>query len=102
MKIGFHSNQLSLTGTEIALFDYAHHNEQELGHKSVIFYQILFSNHLTKNDIVSLSHHRLSTRQLGSVVLQRHVSKKALQSYKKTKQEALWSTQKTAPEHIKL
>ena len=39
MKIGFQSNQLSLTGTEVALYDYAHHNERELLNESVIFYQ---------------------------------------------------------------
>jgi hypothetical protein len=39
MKIGFQSNQLSLTGTEVALYDYAHHNERELLNESVILYQ---------------------------------------------------------------
>ena len=38
LKIAFHSNQLSITGTEIALYDYALGNEQQLGNKSVIFY----------------------------------------------------------------
>lgn len=36
MKIGFHSNQLSLRGTEIALYDYAFYNEKLLGNESVI------------------------------------------------------------------
>ncbi len=36
-KIAFHSNQLSLRGTEIALFNYAKYNEDILGNKSVIF-----------------------------------------------------------------
>lgn len=36
MKIAFHSNQLSLRGTEVALYDYAHHNEQLLGNSSMI------------------------------------------------------------------
>lgn len=36
MKIGFHSNQLCLRGTEIALYDYANHNEKILGNKSFI------------------------------------------------------------------
>lgn len=36
-KIAFHSNQLSLRGTEIALFTYAKYNEEILGNKSVIF-----------------------------------------------------------------
>ena len=35
-KIAFHSNQLSLRGTEIALFAYAKYNEDILGNKSVI------------------------------------------------------------------
>ncbi len=38
VKIAFHSNQLSITGTEVALYDYALGNEQQLGNKSVIFY----------------------------------------------------------------
>ncbi len=38
LKIAFHSNQLSITGTEIALFDYAAGNEQQLGNKSIVFY----------------------------------------------------------------
>lgn len=37
MKVGFHSNQLSLRGTEIALYDYADFNERLLGNQSVIF-----------------------------------------------------------------
>lgn len=36
MKIAFHSNQLGLRGTEIALYDYAHYNEVELGNQSII------------------------------------------------------------------
>ncbi|MBU3568099.1 hypothetical protein [Polynucleobacter alcilacus] len=39
MKIGFHTNGLSLRGTEIALYDYANHNQQLLGNESVIFYR---------------------------------------------------------------
>ena len=39
MKIGFHTNGLSLRGTEIALYDYAHHNQQLLGNESLIFYR---------------------------------------------------------------
>ncbi len=38
LKIAFHSNQLSITGTEIALYDYAIGNEEQLGNKSIIFY----------------------------------------------------------------
>lgn len=36
--IAFHSNQLSITGTEIALFDYAHGNQELLGNRSFILY----------------------------------------------------------------
>lgn len=39
MKIGFHTNRLSLRGTEIALYDYALHNQELLGNESVIFYR---------------------------------------------------------------
>jgi len=35
-KIGFHCNQLSLRGTEVALYDYAHYNETLLGNESFI------------------------------------------------------------------
>jgi hypothetical protein len=34
--IGFHSNQLGLRGTEVALYDYAFYNEQLLNNKSII------------------------------------------------------------------
>jgi hypothetical protein len=36
MKILFHTNQLSLRGTEVALFDYARYNEEILGNESII------------------------------------------------------------------
>jgi len=36
-KIAFHSNQLCLRGTEVAMFNYAKYNEDILGNKSVIF-----------------------------------------------------------------
>ena len=39
MKIGFHTNHLSLRGTEIAVYDYALHNQELLGNESVIFYR---------------------------------------------------------------
>jgi len=39
MNIGFHTNSLSLRGTEIALYDYALHNQTLLGNKSIIFYR---------------------------------------------------------------
>lgn len=38
MKILFHSNQLSLRGTEVALYDYAHYNEKILNNNSIIAY----------------------------------------------------------------
>lgn len=36
MKIAFHSNQLGIRGTEIALYDYAYYNREILGNESVI------------------------------------------------------------------
>lgn len=36
MIIAFHTNQLSLRGTEIASYDYADHNEKILGNESII------------------------------------------------------------------
>ncbi len=36
--IAFHSNQLSITGTEVALFDYARNNEEVLGNNSFIIF----------------------------------------------------------------
>lgn len=36
LRIAFHSNQLSITGTEVALYDYALHNEDVLGNRSVV------------------------------------------------------------------
>jgi glycosyltransferase involved in cell wall biosynthesis len=37
MKIAFHSNQLGLRGTEVALYDYAYYNREVLGNESIIF-----------------------------------------------------------------
>lgn len=34
--VAFHSNQLGIRGTEVALYDYAHYNETILGNKSII------------------------------------------------------------------
>ncbi len=42
--IAFHSNQLSVTGTEVALYDYAHYNETLLGNRSVIVHNRLNPN----------------------------------------------------------
>ncbi|MCK9416553.1 glycosyltransferase family 1 protein [Candidatus Dojkabacteria bacterium] len=36
MNIAFHSNQLSLRGTEVSMYDYAKYNEEILGNKSII------------------------------------------------------------------
>jgi len=36
MKIAFQTNQLSLRGTEVAIYDYAHFNETLLGNESII------------------------------------------------------------------
>jgi hypothetical protein len=36
MRVLFHSNQLGIRGTEIALYDYAHYNETILGNESYI------------------------------------------------------------------
>lgn len=38
MNIGFHTNQLSVRGTETAIFDYANYNETLLHNNSYIFY----------------------------------------------------------------
>jgi hypothetical protein len=38
LRLAFHSNQLSITGTEVALYDYALHNENVLGNRSVVIY----------------------------------------------------------------
>lgn len=37
MNIAFHTNQICLQGTEVALFDYAHFCEELLGHKAFVF-----------------------------------------------------------------
>lgn len=37
VRVGFHSNSISLRGTEIAVYDYAEFNEILLGNESVIF-----------------------------------------------------------------
>jgi len=39
MKIWSHTNRLSLLGTEIAVYDYALHNQELLGNESVLFYR---------------------------------------------------------------
>lgn len=42
--IAFHSNQLSVTGTEVAVYDYAHYNETLLGNRSVVLHNRLNPN----------------------------------------------------------
>lgn len=44
MKIAFQSNQLSMRGTEVALYDYADYCEKLLGHKSVVVYDASNAN----------------------------------------------------------
>lgn len=39
MRIGFHTNNLSFRGAEIAVFDYALHNQSLLHNESLIFYK---------------------------------------------------------------
>jgi hypothetical protein len=39
LKIGFHTNSLSFRGAEIAVFDYAFHNQALLQNESIIFYK---------------------------------------------------------------
>lgn len=36
MRVAFHTNQLSLRGTEVSMFDYAKYNEELLGNKSIV------------------------------------------------------------------
>lgn len=38
MRVLFHTNQLSVRGTDVAVFDYAHFNESLLGNESLIAY----------------------------------------------------------------
>ncbi len=40
MKISFHTEGMSLRGTEIALFDYAKHNQEILGNQSIIIHNM--------------------------------------------------------------
>lgn len=44
MRILFQSNQLSIRGTEIALYDYARYNEEVLGNQSLVCYEKNNSN----------------------------------------------------------
>jgi hypothetical protein len=39
LNIGFHSNSLTLRGAEVALFDYAFHNQKLLNNRSFVFYK---------------------------------------------------------------
>jgi hypothetical protein len=40
MKIAFHTNSLSVRGTEIALYDYAFHSQALLGHDALVFHRV--------------------------------------------------------------
>ena len=57
MKIAFHSNQLSIRGTEVALYDYAHYNEKILGNESLI---------ITKDPSLSSFSHPLGAKKFKS------------------------------------
>ena len=48
MRIAFHSNQLCLRGTEVALYDYAHFNEWLLGNSSFIVTPRYSLNHVAE------------------------------------------------------
>lgn len=54
MNIAFHSNQLSLRGTEVAMYDYAHYNETILKNKSII---------ITKHPTTTSLSHPLATKK---------------------------------------
>ena len=55
MKVGFHTNSLSLRGTEIALYDYANHNQELLGNQSIVLYR-------KNNSIVQSVHEKFSKK----------------------------------------
>ncbi len=38
LKIAFHTNQLCVRGTSVAIYDYAHYNEELLGNESIVLY----------------------------------------------------------------
>jgi glycosyltransferase involved in cell wall biosynthesis len=38
MKIAFHANEISLRGTGVAMFDYAHYNKKLLGNESIVLH----------------------------------------------------------------
>ena len=38
MKIAFHANEISLRGTGVAMFDYAHYNKELLGNESIVLH----------------------------------------------------------------
>ncbi len=76
MKIGFHTNGLSLRGTEIALYDYAHHNQTLLGNESVVFYRK--NNAVDKNVLEKFSKQfKLcpydGQRELNHLIEQEHI-----------------------------
>lgn len=76
MKIGFHTNGLSLRGTEIALHDYAFHNQALLNNESVIFYRK--NNPINKSVFDKFSKHfKLfpyeGQRQLNQLIEKEHI-----------------------------
>ena len=75
--IAFHSNQLSVRGTEVALYDYAHYSETLLGHRSLVVHHRLNPNNhpdaLTKFsdrfEVLSYDH----VDQLDDLLARHHV-----------------------------
>ena len=53
MKIAFHSNQLCLRGTEVALYDYAKYNEEILGNNSIVVSKHPDTQSATNPEVVS-------------------------------------------------
>ena len=76
--IGFHSNQLSERGTEVAIYDYANHNEKILGNRSIIFYQKNNPNNcdsvVTKFKKRFLCYHYDNLNQIENIVLKENIN----------------------------
>lgn len=47
MRVGFHTNHLSFRGAEIAVYDYAFHNQAILQNESLIFYKSKYQSEAT-------------------------------------------------------
>lgn len=91
--IAFHSNQLSIRGTEVALYDYALHNEAVLGHRSVV----LYNGESPHNDAAALAKFQqrfdvqaYRTRDELDGLLTRH-NADLLYAIKAGKNDGLWS-----------